>query len=338
MLRRTASIFLAILFLLLIPLTALAATFIFDEDRRTVTEPVEDDVYIIANAVDIQAPIARNLFAIGENVTIQDSIGVNAYVLANNARITGDVAGDLFVAASAVEITDEATIANEAYVAAQDVTINGNIGGTIRVRAGSVTVSPNAVINGDLIVSGPEPTIAEGATITGTLRHEPVEPEPRDAIASWVRQVIMLFVIALLLLYVLPPFTRSVLATASSKPLKLMLIAFIWLLLIIPVTVILMITIVGIPLALAMLFLTAVFYILSTGYAAILIGSWVMSKIAPGEVDWPHALLGAVIYQGVQFLLGPFGWILTFIVVLLAFGALAQTFRLYIQHGYHDPT
>jgi cytoskeletal protein CcmA (bactofilin family) len=331
---------------------ASAATFITEEKADVVlTSPIQDDAYIFGNRVEIEQgilgdaaifgqvvsvanTIANDLYAAGQIITVSGDIGDDAHLAGNQVQISSRIGGDVFAAGQYIELASTASVGQDVYVAGQAVTIAGTVDGTVRAAA-DVTVKSGAQVTGDLIAYGNQPVIEDGAEIFGQVQHKVPDQaakarDSRARLANWVRSVLTLFGIGLLFILALPHFAHQAFDAIKAQPGRSILTSALWLVLAGPAAVLLLISIVGIPLAFGLLLLTPILYIAAAGLAAALVGSWVMSKLSSrqtvngGALTWPHVLLGAVIYEAVQ-LLGIIGWLLTFILVLFAFGAIVQT-------------
>ncbi|MBI1833917.1 MAG: polymer-forming cytoskeletal protein [Candidatus Andersenbacteria bacterium] len=329
---------------------SLAATFVHDErEVTTVSDPVADDLYLFGNVLSIEAPItgdvtsagksveitgsvSQDIYAAGQSVSIMGATGDDVHVAGESVRITSEVTGDVFVAGQNLTLTEDSSVGDDLYAGGSDIIIAGKVGGDVRVASEQVTIKSTARIDGDVqVASDKDPIIEEGAIIGGELKRihsEVVRPKPvfQAHLANWVRQVVSLFVVALLLLLIFPRVTQNLLTTMQQSPLKRLGVGFLWMVLLIPTAILLLISIIGWPLAFALIAGTVVAGIISTGAAALLVGQWVMRKTSPNSTSnltWTHALLGAVVYQTIQ-LIPVVGWLVACVIVLIALGSIAR--------------
>ena len=186
-----------------------------------------------------------------------------------------------------------------------------------------------AVIEGDLhTFGGNEPVIEEGAIVRGSVVHRAAADKMEDKgsrflLLAWVRSVVALFVVALVMIYGARRFTSQAIETVRHRSGKSLLTGILWLILFIPASILLLVTLVGIPLAVGGLLITGLMCLAATGASAVWLGRWVLGKISKesgSELTWVHALIGAVVYKGIQLLPG-LGGVLTFILTLFFFGA-----------------
>lgn len=257
-----------------------------------------------------------------------------SYVVAP-ARLDGSVRGGNFSCTHSgqqVDLMAGATVGKDAYLAGETIHISGTVSGTVRAAGGNITVGENAVIEGDLISYGSKPILEEGATVRGRQEHradQELQGPQRNPVNSWVRSTLAMLVIVLLITWLMPQRAKTILDRVQETPARNILTGAVWLILVWPVSIILAVTLIGLPLGLVLLATTLVAYIIAAGLAALFIGRWAYSRLSPSAsaaqpLSWIAAVLGAVIYEGVQ-LLGFLGWVATLIVVLFTFGAILQT-------------
>jgi len=211
------------------------------------------------------------------------------------------------------------------------VTIAGTVRGDVKIKGDNTVIKSGAVIEGDLMTYGERgPIIEDGATVNGERKHYAGEAKrigAHGSVAGWVSSVLAWFVLGLVLLYLVPQFTKKVTETALKRSSKSLLVGTLWALLFIPAVVLLMITVIGMPLAIIVFLLTIAFLMLAVAWSMVLAGVWIMNKISKtgsAEVSWQHVLLGAVIYKVVK-LIPVIGWPIAVILTLLSLGALLWT-------------
>lgn len=210
----TAGLF-ALLPLLLVPATALAADFRGEEGRQDVSGTVDDDVYIAGDEIVISGEVTgdvlgagrsirltgstgQSFFAGAQDVTIDGTVGHSARVGAQDLVVSGTITQDLLGAGQSVTVETEGQIGRDLWAGGQnltvagnvardirggvqDLTISGTVGGNVEVDADSVTLEDGARIAGDLIyTSNSEADIDPGAEVTG----EVVRREPKAAPAD----------------------------------------------------------------------------------------------------------------------------------------------------------
>jgi len=226
-------------------------------------------------------------------------------------------------------------VKGDAYLAGADVTINGSFQGTVRTAGDTIEVGPKTHITGDLIVhSQNQPTIAGSAVIDGTVRHIPIKTRGeregnRFLVARWIRDVVTLFVVTLVLLYLAPRLSALVLERIYTNTLSSFGLGFLWLIACVPAVILLLISIIGWPLAGIVIFLTGLLFALSALFMPLVVGTWLTRKFATQwklPKPWQHALLGAVVVVTIHFIpaLGP---LLLFVLTLSIMGVLIRLLR-----------
>lgn len=329
------------------PLSVGAATFLTG-DEISLSEALADDLYIAGNGVMINKDVEQDVFAGGQSIRIDANIGQDVFAGGNSVKITGTVGDDIFAGGemveidvtsvddifaggNRVEISKDTVVNGDVFAGGQTVIIAGTVKGDVKIWGDNMVIKSGAVIEGDLTTYGEkEPTIEKGATVNGERKHHTKEAKAvgmSGSVAGWVSSVLAWFVLGLVLLYLVPQFTKSVTETALKRSGKSLLLGALWALLFIPLVVLLMITIIGIPLAMIVLLLTIAFFMLAIGYSMIIIGIWIMNKISKtenAEVSWQHVLLGVVMYKVIK-LVPIVGWPITLALTLLSLGALIWT-------------
>lgn len=320
--------------LYVLPEDVRAATWIVKDRARTSVETaITDDLFAFSEHVVIQetGSVAEDFIAAGNTIAIKGPVLDDVHVAGVSIHVASTIGGDLFAIGQSIVLSEMSVVKKDLYLAARSIELKGVIGGSVRVISEeAIRIAKNSKIAGDIIVYGnQEPVIEEGAVITGHVVRVNKDEDRDDLsalLSTWVRSVIAVSLVSLFLLYVFSSFTHEVISNLRTKPGTSFITAIVWFVLLIPVSIILMISIVGIPLAISGIMLTPVFWIAASGLSTLFIGLMITEKLASSSssikaIDWPHALLGAVVYETVQ-LLGAPGYLVTSIAVLFVYGAL----------------
>jgi|GEM_PF-3013898 hypothetical protein len=335
--------------ILLWPITSLAATFIVEEEgvQAVTNADIEDDLYIGGNNVSVSHNVAEDLFAGANMVNVNANVGQDLHAGGNIVRITGEVGDDLFAGGNTVivnvstvddvfaggqiiEITGD-VIKGSVYAGGQNVNIKGDIKGSVRIGAETINIKSGTTIAGDLITTGNnEPNIESGVQITGEQRHSLVAEKKakgawgeRNLLMEWVLGVLVWFVVALTVSYLIPGTTKEVVDTVLTKGGKSLGIGFAWMALFIPTIIMLIITMVGWPLAIMLGVFTPGNIMLAITLSGVIVGVWAMKKLGKEEskITWQHILLGVVIIRTVS-MVPIIGWLIGLAVMLMSFGAI----------------
>jgi len=332
--------------LILIMPSGAYAGLITAKESVSFTAPVSDDIYTAGNTIRITAPVKGDITAAGQNIDITEHVqgditaAGEAVTLSGPAdddvrlagrhlRLESSVGDDLFAAGQDIELSN-ATVQGDAYLAGQHIIISGTINGTVRAAGEKIEIASGAHIKGGLITWGTtEPVIADSAVIDGPRQHHTQKAEPapvHSLLLSWLRSVATWFVVASLLLYVLPAFSYRILGMAWRSPGTSFLIGIGWVLLTIPATLLLFFSVIGIPIGIALVTASIALWVVSTAYAALFVGTAALkSMYKTGDTpSWQHALFGAVIYSTARFI-PLIGMLAMLILTIFMAGVLLQT-------------
>ncbi len=301
----------------------------------TVNESIQDDAYLAGETLEVKKAVGEDLFAAGNSVTIKSNVGDDGFLAGDRVVVdNGSSVDDLFAAGRSIELRQGTTVKGDAYLAGADITLNGRVEGDVRVMSESVEVGPEATITGSLIVRGEHaPTIADGAHITGSVQYIPVTPHAektsRFLIARWVRDVVTLFVVSLLLLYLAPRLSALVLERVYTSTLSSFGIGFVWMVAFIPAVILLLITIIGWPVAAVVVFLTGLLFTLSAILMPLVVGAWLAGKLTARvkiSKPWQQVLLGAVVVVSLHFI-PAFGPLVVCVLMLVITGVLIRALK-----------
>lgn len=334
-----------------------AATFLGEENVR-VSSHIPDDVYVAGNDVEIEQSLPKDLYAAGRSVRITQTVnqdihaigelveisgngGEDVLAAGQSITITGSVKGDVLAAGSVLTITPSTEgIGGNVYAAGNSITINGHIKGSVWAHGNRITIASGASIDGDLHTYGTEePTIQNGANVTGTTAHHttplPEAESSSQMLLAWARHVITLFLSAWILMALFPVFTATTLQTFTAQPMRHASIGFSWLLLCLPAALVCAIAGFGMSLGLLIALATAFLLAVSISYTTIVSGTFaahvISRRFAPPktaivqQLSWPQALLGAVIISSLL-VIGGVGAIVIMILVVITFGTILTSF------------
>jgi hypothetical protein len=213
-------------------------------DELVVDEPIDDDLYVSGNVVEVRSDVTGDVVAAGGRVIVTGSVDGDVIAAGGTVEVRGPVQGSVRAAGGNVllggPIADDAVVAGanllllpggdvgrDALMAGNSATVQGDVGRRLRAAGGAVTlqgavgdevqadagklqIGPDASIRGPITYeSGEEAIVAPTAQLGGPI--ERTEPPRQDAIGSglavlvrWVRGVVGLFAAGLLLLLVVP--------------------------------------------------------------------------------------------------------------------------------------
>jgi len=322
-----------------------------------ITGDIEGDVFVAGNNISIRGDIKGDVFAAGSSIDISGNVNGSLRVVGSNINIRGRIHRNILSAAANLIIDEGAFIGGHITYAGASLVLNspvlGNIDAVVQSMAISNEVSGNinlrmdtegsslslmrgAILRKDLNYKAPSQVeIGEGVQILGETRFSPVEPKikadkskmfwflKKFFLAMRIIGFFSLFLTGLLLIYLIPNVLNKVTASMKKKPWANIGIGFV-VLVVSPVAgILLLFTVVGIPLALLALFCYCVLIYLAKVMVSIGLG-----KLICDYFDWQvhkilSLLLGLLFFALISLI--PFvGWLVAFILVLWAFGALLR--------------
>lgn len=311
----------------------------------TVNAPVTGDLTIAGGQVMVTGDVADSLLAAGGTVSVRGDIGRTARVTGGDVTISGTVGGDLLIAGGSVIITSDAVINGDLLIAGGQVTLDGIVKGVVRAATGSLalnssvgslyaevgtlTIGSRAVINGDLIYTANAPAVIDSnATITGVTTYSESKA-PNSAIAHFLTVSSLMTMLGMILLLLLlirfrPQFSYSIWTRSMSSPANTIGYGALGIFIAPLVLLAIAVTVVGLPIAIVLFFLWLTLLLLAMIYAQLILGMWIVQKLtktATASLDWQAAVVG-VLASGVLGLIPFIGWLINFILFLLAFGVL----------------
>lgn len=310
----------------------------------TVNAAVVGDLVVAGGKVMVTGDVADGLLAAGGTVIIRGNVGHNARVAGGDVTFSGIVSGDLLVAGGTVIITDQAVINGDLLIGSGDVTIDGLVKGTVRIgsgtatinnsvgrvyaQVGSLTLGSKAVVNGDLIYTADKPvTLSDGASVTGTTTFTKTKTQNPVTGFITVSSLLMMLGLIILLLALIrfwPQFSQTVWNRSLTGMAPMIGYGALGVFILPMLMIGLAITVVGLPMAGILFFTWITLMILAMIYSKLLIGVWIVQKLTKSveaKLDWQAVVVGVLVSGGLMFV--PIvGWLINFIIFLLAFGVL----------------
>ena len=306
-------------------------------DMVSIRGDVQGDVFAAGSTVETTRQISGDVIVAGQTVMIRGSVGDDVMAAGNSVIIEADQAQDVFAAGNSIVIGENTRVSGDAYLAGNTVFIQGDIAGTVRVGAASVRLGSTAEIRGDLITYGDaEPRIIrdEGAVIRGEQRHIKAPlPERKDAakvigglkLGDWLLKIVTWTILSWLLILAARGVAMKVVQTFRARPAVSAGIGALWIIAFIPAAILLMITVIGIPAAFLLGLLTMGLMILASGYANIVVGSYLAKYIfrsrTEGMLSWQEAFIGAAVLASIR-IVPVVGGLVTTIITVMALGSL----------------
>lgn len=324
-------------------------------ERVEIAGTVNGDAYVGGGTVIVDGTINGDLLAGGGNITISGTINgdvrtAGGNIIFSQANISGNttigggqitidkstvIHGSVVAGGGSIQIF--APIGRGATIGGGTVLIGNLINGDVLAGVGELTMSSDAKINGNLTYwSEDKAVISQGATISGTTKHEIPPKEDRKAYSVgktagaaalgilFILKLVdftWLLVIGLALVLLVPNYmTRSSEYTRKNFGWAL-LIGLIAVIILPVIGLILFVTLVGIPAALILFFI----FILTLWIARILaifaLGQFVMLKMGGSKSQGWIYIAGLAIYF-VLSLIPVINFITDMIITLAGIGTL----------------
>jgi cytoskeletal protein CcmA (bactofilin family) len=299
-------------------------------------ETYSGDLDAAAGSVVIAGTVEGDVSAAAGSVTVTESGRVTGSLdaAAGSVVIEGVVDGDVTVGAAALELREGSRVGGSLEGGAADVRLDGTVDGDVTVGADTLEVGPTAAIGGSLTYDAEDVSIADDASVTGTVtRDESLSVAGPDVFGSgggpalpvipgWVGSIyaglVNLFLGAILLLAA-PTFGRRLVSIGTDQTLKSGGVGLLSVLGIPIVLLLLLVTIVGIPLSLAGLLVFVLLLWITSVYGMIVLGTGTLSLL-DYENRW-LALLAGVVIVGVLDAVPVVGGLVQVLVLLVGFGA-----------------
>jgi hypothetical protein len=357
------SIIIAAMFVWL-PLPAAAADLRQGTDVTVArTETINDDIYAGAGTINIEGTVNGNVIAGGGTVTVSGSItrdlivgggtinvtghvGGSIIAAGGNLTINGPVAQDIVVTGGMIDIGSGASIGRDLVVAGGTATVAAPVGRRVQMSSGSLTLRnrvggdvrgrvdhlklDGAQIGGNLdYTSSNSVELVNGARVGGTTtRHAPTDTGAGNGFLDWLRELIGIFALGLILIFLLPGISSRAIDTLRAQPWPSLGIGAA--ILIIPPIVALIVFIVGIIIGgwwLGVLLVPIWILALAVGYvvSGFLLGRLLFARLGWGGYHDALALLGGLFVLTLAGLLPVLGGFVGLAALVFGAGALALT-------------
>jgi cytoskeletal protein CcmA (bactofilin family) len=318
----------------------------------TVDSDVEGDLVVGGGSVTINANITGDLIAAGGQITLNGNVDDDVRVAGGSIIINGNVGDDLIASGGQLNVSSDTLIGGSLVfgVGFSNIlaTINENVlgGGGKLILGGTVygdvtaeiqesmTLTPDASINGNLVYKSLREAELNEDQVGGFIEHKELSIEEaefstdvetmfsRFHIYYQIFKYLTMLILAIVVVTLLPATLLSTTKICKEKPWRSLGLGFVLWICAIAAAIILSITLIGIPLAFITVSILAIAWAFAKVYAAMFIGSLLIKpkKNSKGKMFGVIALGGFIIM--IVGMIPILGWLLTLIVVMLAFGAL----------------
>lgn len=253
-----------------------------------VTGTVNGDVHCAGQTVVIGGQVSGSMQVVGQNVTINGTVGGS--VIAYGATVTTETASkigrDLTIGGQDVVLNG--TVGRDVIGGGSQVTINAPIGRDVQGEYQTLVIASNGKVAGMLSYASPQDATIQGQVAGHVQRYESKNYNGQrvmnpfvDVITSILVAVIWTVMIALALALIAPKKMRTITTLAARDLIIVFAIGFLALFVAPIIGIMLMVTVVGIPLALIGLLVWILLILVSGGVTSYYIGRLLMKNLHP---------------------------------------------------------
>lgn len=316
-----------------------------------IANDVRGDAFIGAGKIGIAAGVSQDLMLGGDEILIDGEVGDDVRAAGRLINVNSTIKDDVMLAGQTVTFTPNSFVGGDLYLVAMFVDLEGEVNGD--VRGAGRTVFINGPINGNLTLAsveklrfGPEAKVNGSLWYRSSLRADipegvvsgevtymprPVQKVERRApgvLAGFsVFSLLATLVFGFVLLLASRFFILNTAGHAYESTLQSIGIGFLILIVTPILFIILLATVIGIPLAFILIASWLIALYVAKVTAAFLIGFKIL-RVSPkstfGRVFLSFAI-GALVFALIG-LVPVVGWLINFIFVLIALGALTMNY------------
>ncbi|MHC1594307.1 MAG: hypothetical protein ACXQT2_03265 [Methanotrichaceae archaeon] len=298
------------------------ALVILGDDVVSVDEPIEDDLFITGQSININAPVDSAVIA-GGDIDINAPVKGDLFVIGGQVNVNSDVGGKIVAAGGTINIRDN--VARNVVVAGGRVRIRSTseIGRDVLILGGNVYNAGN--INGTLTVRADS---FQNVGTAGKVDFERAKTDPQwdDVASKWMSTfhiliIVGFFIVGLIILKLFPFSVAAVDGEIGDSTTIKALMGFILIIATVVLIIISAVTVVGLPLAmiLGLLFIAAL--MLTNLFVSYSLGGKISAALKPDLNDMLVFTIGYAILN-VLFVIPYVGGLIRLVSVSLGFGAI----------------
>ena len=316
---------------------------------------VEGDLFVVGGVVTINGNVYGDLNVAGGNITINGNVRDDLRVMGGQVNLNGKVLDDLIIGAGNVNFSKDTVIGGDLIAGVGFLNFNGKINGNFKGAVGQIifggtvaqnadlkikdklNFSPEAFIGGNFNYTAPRKLELPASLVKGTttFKESPLgkigqgwrEHNFKNIIgailvAKLIYAVLALALIGLILIAVSPRYLLDTVAHINQKPGDCLWKGFLFLIVGPAFILIALLSVIGIPLAM----IIGALYCVTLILGKVLAGMWVGTKLFALKKPTPVRVFGALVVGllilKIIGLIPIAGWIIYFLVFLMALGAL----------------
>jgi len=322
----------------------------------SINSNIKKGLYAAGNTINLNANVEGPFNVGGGTITVRGDVDGTMHAGGGSIFIESAIGGDLFIGAGNVILTERSSVGGDLIAGAGQITIDGSIGGNILLGGGEVFLNgrvagnvnikavdklelgDDAEIAGNLEYTSKEKADIDESKVLGEVIFRQKKAEAKAGLFKSPKAIfgfLTLFfflkllgaiAVGLVFVYLLRRFTEEVVKQSLQKFWPSLGIGFGSLVLVPIACIILSISIIGLWLAVIAGALYLLLLILSSVFASIILGTWLIKVLAKRQeyiIDWKAVVVGVIIIK--LLILIPFiGWLPKFIFLLIGLGAFVQ--------------
>jgi len=339
---------------LLVPITVFGAEFRAGDKTLNSTETIKDNLYaaggnfnlmgtvegdltVTGGTINILGTVTGDILILGGTINISGRVGGDVRIAGGTILINGQIGGEVVAAGGDISVVNGASIIKSAYLVGGRVNMNGLVGKNLEIRSSEITLGSTARIAGSFnYYSQKEANIISGARINGDVIFHPEQIKkptythkfPWLAFMTfwWLVGIAGTTILACLMFYLWTGESKSMISAALASPGRELVRGFVLFFMIPIAAIICLISIIGFPLALIGGFFFAVLTVLTAAVSGLVVAGLLVRllfKKKETELNWWLILLGIFVLAIIK-LIPLVGWIISFLIYLIAFGVLTN--------------
>jgi len=317
----------------------------------TVENDVEGDLVVGGGSITINGNIKGDLIAAGGQITLNGDVADDVRMAGGSLFINGNVGDDLIASGGQLNVSSGTLIGGSLVFGSGFANVLGTInedvlgGGGKMILGGNVyrdvtveiqeslTLTSDASINGNLVYTSLRKAELNEDQVAGFIEHKELSIKEAEFATDvetmfsrfhifWqIFKYLTMLVIAVVIVTVFPATLVATTKLCKEKTWRSLGLGFVLWICAIAAAIILSITLLALPLAFILLGVLGITWTIAKVYAAMFIGSLLIKpkKMTKGKLFGIVALGGFIIM--VVGMIPILGWLATFIVVMIAFGA-----------------
>jgi cytoskeletal protein CcmA (bactofilin family) len=184
------------------------------------TETVDHDIYAFAGNVTVNGTVRGDIVAAGGNIDINGPVTGDVLAAGGRINLNGPVDGDVRAAGGQIAIGGDVT--EDVLATGGQLTVSGKVGQDLIASGGTLTLSGS--VSGS--AAGSVGTYTKSGSVAGSDsikvtgdQSQAFAPAPSNPILDALRQFIVVFVVALIALWLAPRATAAADAFVHEQPL-----------------------------------------------------------------------------------------------------------------------